>query len=108
MLRESTALVVAAYAMLLLAGLLCLGSSEAAYDRWLIMLRHPLSVVLHVLALAAMAYHAWTWFDIMPTTMPPMHAGGKRIPGSVITAVGTLAAVVVTLVILLLVWSIKP
>lgn len=107
MLREGTALVVAAYAMLLLAGLLCLAVSEAAYNGWLALLRHPLSLVLHGLALASMVYHTWSWFDIMPKTMPPVLVGGKRVAAHVITAAGIVAAVFVTLAILLLAWSVK-
>lgn len=106
MLREGTALVVAAYAVLLLAGLLCLAGGESAYNGWLALLRHPLSIPLHALALAAMAYHTWSWFAIMPKTMPPVHAGGTRVPDHVITAAGIAAAVIVTLGILLLVWSV--
>lgn len=108
MLREGTALVVAAYALLLLVGLLSLASGEAAYNGWLAVLRHPLSVALHVVALAAMAYHTWSWFDIMPKTMPALHAGGKRVPDHVITAAGIVAAVIVTIVVFLLVWSVQP
>jgi fumarate reductase subunit C len=108
MLREGTALIVAAYAFLLLVGLLCLANGEAAYNRWLDALGHPLSIVLHLFALAAMAYHTWSWFEIMPKTMPPIYSGGKRVAGYVITATGLAAAVFVTLAIFLLVWSIKP
>jgi fumarate reductase subunit C len=64
--------------------------------------------VLHLFALAAMAYHTWSWFEIMPKTMPPIYSGGKRVAGYVITATGLAAAVFVTLAIFLLVWSIKP
>ncbi|HZW14572.1 MAG TPA: fumarate reductase subunit C [Noviherbaspirillum sp.] len=105
MLREGTALVVAAYAMVLLTGLLCLATSEAAFNGWLAVLRHPFSIALHLLALAAMVYHTWSWFDIMPKTMPPVYAGGKRVPRHVITRAGIVTAIVVTLLILLLTWS---
>ena len=108
MMREATALVVAAYAFVLLAGLLCLANGAAAYDNWLGMLRHPLSIGLHLLALAAMAYHTWSWFDIMPKTMPPMYSGGKRVPPHVITGTGLAVAAIVTLALFLLVWSVKP
>ena len=107
MAREATALVVAAYALVLLAGLLCLARGEAAYGAWLSMLRHPLSIVLHVFAFAAMAYHTWSWFEIMPKTMPPIIVGGKRVEGRVITRAGLIAAVVATVVILVLVGSVK-
>lgn len=108
MMREATALVVAAYAFVLLAGLLALASGEAAYECWLGVLRHPLSILLHVAGLAAMVYHTWSWFDIMPKTMPPIYSGGKRVEGHVITTAGIIAAVVATIVLLLIVWSLKP
>lgn len=108
MAREVTALVVAAYAFVLLAGLLCLASGEPAYNAWLAILRHPVSLALHVMAFAAMVYHTWTWFEIMPKTMPPIIVGGKRVAGEVITTAGVVAALVVTLVLFVAVWSIKP
>lgn len=108
MMREGTALVVAAYAFVLLAGLLSLAAGEEAYDRWLGMLGHPLSIVLHLAAFVAMAYHTWSWFDIMPKTMPPICVGGKRLPGELITKAGIAVAVGVTLLILILVGSLKP
>ncbi|WP_420473055.1 fumarate reductase subunit C [Noviherbaspirillum sp. ST9] len=108
MARELTALVVAAYAFMLLAGVLCLARGEAAFGAWLGVLRHPVSVALHAMALAAMVYHTWSWFDIMPKTLPPIIVGGKRVSGRMITTTGVVAAVVVTLVLFLAVWSAKP
>lgn len=108
MARELTALVVAAYAFVLLAGVLCLANGEAAFNAWLGALRHPVSVALHAVALVAMVYHTWTWFEIMPKTMPPIVVGGKRVSGRTITTTGVVAAVVVTLVLFLAIWSVKP
>lgn len=108
MAREVTAFVVAAYAIMLLIGLLSLARGEAAFNTWLGVLTHPISIVLHLLGLVGMVYHTWSWFEIMPKTMPPMYSNGKRVEGSVITTVGVVVAVVVTLVIFLLVWSVKP
>lgn len=108
MMREATAFVVAAYAIVLLAGLLALANGEAAYECWLGVIRHPLSVLLHAAGLVAMVYHTWSWFDIMPKTMPPIYSGGKRVEGRVITATGLAVAVVATLVLLAIVWSLKP
>lgn len=108
MVRELTALVVAAYAFVLLAGVICLANGESAYNSWLSALRHPVAVALHVMALAAMVYHTWSWFEIMPKTMPPVIVGGKRVAAATITASGVIAAVVVTLCVFLAVWSIKP
>lgn len=108
MMREATAFVVAAYAVVLLAGVLSLASGQAAWDCWLGVMRHPLSVLLHVAGLVAMVYHTWSWFDIMPKTMPPMYSGGKRVPGHAITRTGLAVAAVATLVLLAIVWSLKP
>ncbi|OWW20943.1 fumarate reductase subunit C [Noviherbaspirillum denitrificans] len=105
MARELTALVVAAYAFILLAGMLCLAKGEAAFNAWGAVLRHPVSVALHVAALAAMLYHTWSWFDIMPKTMPPIVMGGKRVGPRIITGAGLAAAALATLVLFFAVWS---
>jgi fumarate reductase subunit C len=108
MLREGTALVVAAYAFFLLLGLISLARGPAAYEAWLHSMTSPLSLPLHVLALVGMVYHTWTWFEIMPKTMPPILVDGKRVPGAVITWSGVAAAVVSTLVIFAIVRSLQP
>lgn len=107
MLREGTALAVAAYAFVLLAGLVALARGEAAYDSWLQALTTPLSILLHLLMLALMIYHSWSWFDIMPKTMPPLYVGSKRVSAKVITGTGIAAAIASTLVLFLIVWSMK-
>ena len=108
MLREVTALAVAAYAIVLLVGLICLSNGAFAFQAWLDALRSPLSIALHLLLLVAMVYHSWTWFEIMPKTMPPMYAGGKRVAGAVITWTGVAAAVAVTLLLFGIFWSMRP
>jgi fumarate reductase subunit C len=108
MLREGTALAVAAYAFVLLAGLVSLARGEASYDRWLQALTSPLSILLHLLMLALMIYHSWSWFDIMPKTMPPLYISGKRVAAKVITRTGIAVAIASTLVLFLIVWSMKP
>lgn len=108
MIREATALAVAAYAVVLLVGVLCLSRGEAAWDAWLAALRSPLSIALHLLLLAAMVYHAWSWFEIMPKTMPAMFVGGKRVPGAYITIAGLAAAVIASLALFVLAWALRP
>lgn len=108
MLREGTALVVAAYAFWLLAGLLMLAQGEAAYNLWRAALGHPLAIALHLVALAGFSYHTWSWFEIMPKTMPPLYYRGRRLPGHVITRAGLGAAALTTLLLFLLVWSATP
>jgi succinate dehydrogenase subunit C len=105
MIHEGTAVFVAAYALVLLVGLLRLSQGEAAWDAWLQALRSPVSVVFSVITLAAISYHAWTWFMIMPRTLPAIMIKGKRLSASAITRSGLAAAVIVSLILLVLVWS---
>jgi fumarate reductase subunit C len=103
MAREVTAVFVAAYAVVLLVGLVRLGQGEAAYNGWLQALKTPLSLVFHLILLATFAYHTWSWFNIMPKTMPIMFVGGKRVLPGTITGTGLAAAVVACLAVLLIV-----
>ena len=101
MAREATAVFVAAYAVVLLVGLVRLGQGQAAYDGWLQVLKSPLSLLFHVVVLATFVYHTWSWFNIMPKTMPIMFVGGKRVRPGAITGTGLAAAVVACLAVLL-------
>lgn len=91
MAREGSALFVGAYALILLVGLIRLAQGEAAFNGWLAALQSPLSIAFHCVLLAVFAFHAWTWFEIMPKTMPPVRVGGRRLPDAAITG-GALAA----------------
>jgi len=108
MIREATALIVAAYALVLLAGVLCLAQGEAAWNGWLAQLRSPVSIVLHVLMLAVMIYHTWSWFEIMPKTMPALFVGGKRVTATTITMSGLVAAVGAAAALFALAWMLRP
>jgi len=107
MIREATALIVAAYALVLLAGVLCLAQGEAAWNGWLAQLRSPVSIVLHVLMLAAMIYHTYSWFEIMPKTMPALFVGGKRVTATTITMSGLVAAVGAAAALFALAWMLR-
>jgi fumarate reductase subunit C len=104
--REATALAVALYALLLLAGVVCLSAGEATWNGWLAVLRSPWSVLLHLVLLAAFAYHAYSWFEIMPKTLAMMFVGGRRVADETITRAGWAAAVLASLALLALaVWG---
>ena len=105
MAREVTAVFVAAYAVVLLVGLVRLGQGEAAYNAWLEALKSPLSLVFHLIVLATMVYHTWSWFNIMPKTMPMMFVGGKRVQAGTIIGTGLAAAVVSCLAVFFVVWG---
>ena len=105
MIHEGTALFVAAYAAILLTGLVRLSQGEAAWTAWLHALTNPWYLAFHWAALAAIAYHTYTWFKIMPRTMPPVVVGGTRLAGWVITAGGLAAAAAASAGLLALVWG---
>ena len=94
MMREATAVIVVAYAVVLVMGIVRLAQGEAAYGAWLAALSAPGWVAFHVVALAVFAYHTVSWFLIMPKTMPMIHIRGRKLSPSVITGTGISAAVV--------------
>ena len=106
MVHEGTALFVAAYAFILLVGVMKLAEGKAAWDQWVLWLTSPFAIVLHVVLLLVFLYHTWTWFNIMPRTLPPMHAGGKRVSANTITVTGLAASCAASLLLLLVCWSI--
>ena len=108
MIREATALIVAAYALVLLAGVLCLAQGEAAWNGWLTQMQRPVSIVLHVLMLAVMIYHTYSWFEIMPKTMPAMFVRGKRVTATTITMSGLAVAVAAAVAMFAVAWMLRP
>jgi fumarate reductase subunit C len=92
MLREATALLVALYAIELLVGLARLAQGREAYEAWRAALATPAALAFHVVALAALVYHAWTWFAVMPKTLPFLSVAGRRVPDRAIVAGGVTAA----------------
>ena len=100
MVREATAVAVAVYALVLMAGVVCLARGETAWNGWLAAMRSPWSLLLHGVLLYAMFVHAKSWFEIMPKTMPMMFVGGKRVAASTITRSGWAATLAVSLLVL--------
>jgi len=97
---EATSLLIAVYALILLFGLLRLGQGEAAFNGWLEALQSPLSVALHGLMLLVFAYHSYSWFKVMPKTLPTIYWRGAKLPQPVITRIGVAAAVVLNLLVI--------
>jgi fumarate reductase subunit C len=108
MLREATALIVALYAIVLVAGTVSLSQGEAAWNRFLAVLGSPASIALHVVILLAMIYHTYSWFEIMPKTMPAVYVGGKRLAATTITLAGLAAALVATVALYLIARMLRP
>jgi fumarate reductase subunit C len=95
MLREASSVFITAYALVLLWGLARLCQGSAQFDAWLEALKSPFWIGFHAVTLALVVYHAWTWFKVMPKTLP-------RVPLSdngIVTA-GMGAVALVTLVLL--------
>lgn len=108
MMREATALFVAAYAVILLVGLVRLAQGEAAYNGWLEALQSPLSLIFHLILLTAFVYHTWSWFSIMPKTMPMILVGGKKLKPAVITTAGLAVSAGLSLLLFIIVFAMKP
>jgi fumarate reductase subunit C len=108
MIREATAVIVVAYAVVLLWGAVRLAQGEAAYNGWLEALRSPLSVAFHGVVLAVFLHHTWSWFSIMPKTMPLILASGKRLSPAVVTGTGLAVSAILCIALFLLVLAMKP
>ena len=102
--REATAVAVLVYAVILTVGLVRLAQGEAAWRAWLAALRSPGALLLHLVLLAAMVFHALTWFEIMPKTLPAIFIRGRRVSAATITRSGWTATVVATLALCALAW----
>jgi len=107
MAREVTSVFVALYAVVLLFGVVRLSQGEAAFNGWLQYLKTPWMLVFHLIVFAVFCYHTWSWFSIMPKTLPIMFVGGKRVQPGTITGTGVVAAVVACLAVLLIVRGIS-
>lgn len=100
MLRELTAFFVGAYVIFMLVVLARLGGDAAAFDDFARALASPLSIGLHLLALAAAVYHSITWFNISPRITPP-RIGDDPLPDALVSVgFGYLPWGLVTVVIL--------
>lgn len=95
MLREASALFLTGYALTLLFGLWRLSQGTAAFEAWRAALATPLAIALHGLALGFMLYHSWTWFQVMPKTLPAL-----PVPARAITAAGVASTLLLSLLVL--------
>jgi len=73
--REGSALWLAGYALVFLAGLACLVRGKAAFEAWRAALATPWSLGLHLVALVFVVIHSITWFKVMAKTAPRLRSG---------------------------------
>lgn len=95
MLREASSVFITAYALVLLAGLFRLWQGKSAFEAWLAALESPFWIGFHGVTLLLVVYHAWTWFKIMPKTLPRL-----PLPDRAIVASGVSGVIVVSAVLL--------
>ncbi len=100
MLREASCVLITAYALVLLLGLARLAQGPVAYEAWLAALAQPSSILFHVVAFALVTYHAWTWFKVMPKTMPY-----NRLPDRLVVAAGVAAALACSVALFVVAWG---
>lgn len=105
LLREATCVFVIAYALVLLAGLASLAHGREAFEAWRALLATPVAIAFHLLTLAAMVYHSWTWFKVMPKTLPFIRLGGRRVADATIVRSGVVAALAVSALLFALAWG---
>jgi len=98
MLRELTSVFVAAYLVLFLVMIDRLHQGPAAYQSFLEMLKSPLAIVFHVVALAFALFHTFTWFNLTPKALV-IRTGEKRVPPAAIIAPNYLAWIVISVII---------
>ncbi len=102
MLRESSAVFLVIYTIILVVGVMRLSQSEAAYNGWLEALQHPLAILFHIVALLVVGYHMVCWFGATPKAMPPIRRGGERISAETIIKVNYAVWAVVSLFVIIL------
>lgn len=101
--RELSSVFVAWLVVYLLLLVRAVSRGAERYQEFLDWSRHPLVVLLNVVALFFVVFHAVTWFNLAPKAMV-VHVGRKRVPASLISGSNYLAwAVATALVVWLLV-----
>lgn len=94
-LRELSSVFVAWFVVFLLLLTLAAARGSAAYEQFLAWSATPGMLLLNVVALAFVVFHAVTWFNLTPQAMV-VRVRGKRVPRAGIAAGGYLAWVVVS------------
>jgi fumarate reductase subunit C len=94
-LREISSVFVAWFVIETLLQIRAVIDGPAAYAKLQDFFRNPLVVVLNVISLLFVIFHAVTWFNLAPKAMP-VRLGGKRVPAVLIAGPQYAAWVVVS------------
>ena len=97
-LRESSSVAVAWFVILTLLQIHALKHGAESYARFEEWLRNPILIVVNVIALFFVIFHAITWFNLAPKAMA-VRMGGKRVPNILIAGPNFAAWIVVSAVL---------
>jgi fumarate reductase subunit C len=96
--RELSSVFVAWFVVFLLLLVRAVAAGAAEYQRFLDWSANPFVLLLNVVALFFVLFHAVTWFNLAPQAMV-VRLRGKRVPGARIVALNYLALAVLSAVI---------
>lgn len=94
--RELTSVFVAGYAIVFMLYVRSILQGPEAFEEFSSMMRSPLMITLHVIALSALLFHSATWFNLAPKAMV-IKVGDKNIPGIIIVLMNYGGWLVITL-----------
>jgi fumarate reductase subunit C len=97
-LREVSSVFIAWFVLFLLLLVRAVGAGEGAYTQFLAWAATPWIVLLNVVSLLFVIFHAVTWFNLAPAAMV-VHMRGRRVPGAVIAGSNYVAAIVASAVV---------
>ncbi len=97
MIREFTSVFVGAYAVFLVV-MVSRARDPESFTRFVEVLKSPVSIGLHGIALAAALYHSATWFNLTPKVMV-IYRGKDRVPEAWIAAANYVAWIVVSAIV---------
>jgi fumarate reductase subunit C len=81
MMRELSCVFVGGYVVIFLLMLRNLSRGPAEYEAYMAMLRSPLAIAFHIVALAFALLHTITWFQATPKAMA-VWKGEERLPAA--------------------------
>ena len=97
-LREVSSLFVGWFVVFLLLLVRAVSNGDASYQEFLNWAARPEILLLNVVSLVFVVYHAVTWFNLAPQAMV-VQLGDRRVPGLLIAASNYAAWVVVSVFI---------
>ena len=84
-LRELSSIFVAWFVAYLLLLVRAVNQGESSYRQFLDWSGRPVVLLVNVVGLSFVVFHAITWFNLAPQALV-VHLRGKRVPGALITA----------------------